>query len=216
MKAKFREPINALTHLIGAFLAVIGLIVLLIETIVVKNTSTSIISVIIFGISMILLYTASGIYHMVRGSDSLIYHLKKVDHSMIYVLIAGTYTPFCLLGLEGAWKWTFILLIWSFAIVGVMLSIFYIDMPRFIKTTLYIIMGWLAIFAIYPLYLSISLYGIIWLVLGGIVYTIGGVIYGLKKPNLSIRFGSHELFHICVMLGSCFHYWAILKYIILK
>lgn len=216
MNAIFREPINALTHLIGALLAIIGLIILLVMTIEVKNTPITILSIIIFGMSMILLYTASGIYHMVKGSDALIYHLKKVDHSMIYILIAGTYTPFCLLGLEGAWKWTFIMLIWTFAIAGVMISIFFIDMHRYIKTALYIIMGWLAIIAIYPLYLSLSFLGIFWLILGGIVYTIGGVVYGLKKPNISIRFGSHELFHICVMLGTSFHYWAILKYIILK
>jgi len=213
---KFREPVNALTHLIGAILAMVGLIYLLITTIKVNPTLSGIISIIIFGISMILLYSASGIYHMVRGSETLIHYLKKVDHAMIYILIAGTYTPFVLLGLEGAWMWTFISIIWAFAIIGIMLSIFYIDMPRFIKTTLYIIMGWVAIIAIYPLYLSISFYGIFWLFLGGVVYTVGGVIYGLKKPNFSLKFGSHELFHICVMLGTSFHYWAILKYIILK
>lgn len=216
MKKKLREPVNALTHLIGALLAIIGLVVLLIETIKNNPSLHSIIAIIIFGISMILLYAASGIYHMVVGSERLIHHLKKVDHSMIYILIAGTYTPFCILGLEGAWKWTLISIIWSFAIVGVMLSIFYIDMPRFIKTALYIIMGWLAIFAIYPLYLAISFSGVLWLILGGVVYTIGGIIYGMKKPNFSLRFGSHELFHICVMLGTSFHYWAILRYIILK
>ncbi len=216
MKSKLREPINALTHLVGAFLASIGLIVLLITTINENHSLTSILSITIFGISMVLLYTASGIYHMVNGSDKLIYHLKKVDHSMIYILIAGTYTPFCLLGLEGTWKWTLTTIIWSFAIVGVMISIFYINMPRFIKTTIYIMMGWLAIVAIYPLYLSISIKGVIWLILGGIVYTIGGIIYGIKKPNLSLKFGSHELFHICVMIGTCFHYWTIFKYIILK
>ncbi len=216
MQARFREPINALTHLIGAFLAIIGLIVLLICTIQGNKTPLSIISIIIFGLSMISLYTASGIYHMFNGSENIIYHLKKIDHSMIYVLIAGSYTPFCLLALQGTWKWTFITLIWSLAIVGIMLSVFYINMPRFIKTTLYIFMGWLAIIAIYPLYLSMTFLGILWLILGGVAYTIGGVIYALKKPNFSLRFGSHELFHMFVLLGSSFHYWAILKYIVLK
>lgn len=216
MKNKIREPINAITHLVGALLATIGLVVLLVITIKTNSTPKSIIAIIIFGISMILLYSASGIYHMVIGSDKLINHLKKLDHSMIFILIAGSYTPFCLLGLDGGWKWTFITLIWSFAIVGVMLTIFYINMPRFIKTTIYIFMGWLAIIAIYPLYLSLTFLGVLWLIIGGVSYTIGGVIYVLKKPNFSPMFGSHELFHIFVILGSSFHYWAILKYIILK
>lgn len=211
----FREPINAITHLMGALFAVIGLVILLIATIRINNTPTSIISIVIFGISMILLYSASGIYHMVIGSDKLIGFLQKVDHSMIFVLIAGTYTPFCLLGLEGVWKWTFITVIWCLAIVGVMLSIFYIKMPRFIKTTLYIFMGWIAIIAIYPLYISLSFMGVLWLLIGGISYTIGGVIYALKRPNFSLIFGSHEIFHIFVMMGTSFHYWSILKYIIL-
>lgn len=215
MKKIFREPINTITHLIGAILATCGLVVLLIYTLKNNNTFPSIISSIIFGISMILLYLASSIYHMVKGSERLIYYLKKVDHAMIYVLIAGTYTPFCLLGLDGVWKWTLISIIWSFAIVGVMLSIFYINMPRFIKTTIYIIMGWLALVAIYPLYLSLTFKGIFYLILGGIVYTIGGIIYLFKKPNLSIVFGFHELFHIFVLLGSALHFWAILKYLIL-
>ncbi len=216
MKNKIREPINAFTHLFGALLAVVGLIVLLTITIKTNSTPKSIIAIIIFGISMILLYSASGIYHLVIGSDKLIGVLKKVDHSMIFILIAGSYTPFCLLGLNGGWKWTFITLIWTIAIVGVLLTIFYINMPRFIKTTIYIFMGWLAIIAIYPLYLSLTFLGVLWLLIGGVSYTIGGIIYGLKKPNFSTIFGSHEIFHIFVMLGSSFHYWAILKFIILK
>jgi len=216
MNKIFREPINTITHLLGSILAVIGLIVLLVYTLNNNSSLSNIVSIIIFGISMILLYLASSIYHMVKGSEKLIKYLKKVDHSMIFILIAGTYTPFCLLGLNGAWRWTFISIIWALAFVGVMLSIFYINMPRFIKTTLYVIMGWISIIAIYPLYLSLSFKGIFFLILGGIVYTIGGVIYALKKPNLSLKFGSHELFHIFVLLGTFFHYWAILKYLIIQ
>ncbi len=216
MKNVFREPVNALTHLFGALLAIIGLFILLVITIKIKNTPVNILSIIIFGISMILLYLASGIYHMIKGSDKVIYYLQRVDHSMIFILIAGTYTPFCLLGLSGGWKWTFISVIWALAVVGIILTVFYPGMPRFIKTTLYIMMGWIAIIAIYPLYLALSLNGILFLIFGGIAYTLGGVIYGLKKPNLSYYFGHHELFHICVMLGTILHYWSVLKYIILK
>lgn len=212
---KIREPINALTHLWGAVLAIMGLVILLIITIKQSSTPTMILSIIIFGISMILLYLASGIYHMVTGSDRLIEILQKVDHAMIFVLIAGTYTPFCLVGLEGAWKWTLISIIWAFAIVGIMLTIFYNNMPRFIKTTIYIFMGWIAIIAIYPLYKALTIYGIIFLILGGVAYTVGGIIYGLKKPNFSLHFGSHELFHLFVMLGTFLHYWTVLKYIVL-
>lgn len=213
MKQYLREPVNALTHLTGAVLSLIGTLYLLIFTHT-SLSSVAIISVIIFGLSLIALYTTSGIYHLVIASDKVILKLKKLDHSMIFILIAGSYTPFCLLSLNGVWQWSILSIVWTLAIVGITLKIFWINMPRVLSTALYIGMGWIALFALKPLYISLSAGGFFYLVLGGIMYTIGGIIYGTKKPNFSANFGFHELFHIFVMLGSAFHYWAVLKYVL--
>lgn len=215
MRRYVREPINALTHLIGAGLSLIGTLFLLIlgerST---PFTITTIVSILIFGISLISLYTTSGIYHLVKTTDAILLRLKKLDHAMIFVLIAGSYTPFCMLSLSGVWKWSIIITVWSLALVGITLKIFWIDMPRWLSTFFYIGMGWIALFALKPLYTSLSFGGFLFLALGGIMYTIGGIIYGLKKPNISKEFGFHEIFHIFVMLGSACHYWAVFRYVL--
>jgi len=215
MRRYIREPINALTHLIGAGLSLVGTLFLL----TLGNSSsdftvTTIVSILVFGTSLILLYTASGIYHSVKTTDAILLRLKKLDHSMIFVLIAGSYTPFCMLSLTGTWKWSIIITVWSLALVGITLKIFWINMPRWLSTFFYIGMGWIALFALKPLYTSLSFGGFLFLALGGMMYTIGGIIYGLKKPNISKAFGFHELFHIFVMLGSACHYWAVFRYIL--
>ncbi|WP_069999558.1 PAQR family membrane homeostasis protein TrhA [Cellulosilyticum sp. I15G10I2] len=215
MKRYIREPINALTHLTGAALSLIGTFFLLVSY--KSNTSFSIaaiISILIFGTSLVLLYTTSGIYHLVKTTDTVLLRLKKLDHSMIFILIAGSYTPFCLLSLTGIWKWGIIVTVWTLALVGITLKICWITMPRWLSTFLYIGMGWIALFALKPLYHSLSFGGFFFLALGGIMYTVGGIIYGLKKPNISKAFGFHELFHIFVMLGSACHYWAVLRYVL--
>ena len=213
MKHYLREPINALTHLSGAFLSLIGTIILFNHT-TLPLSPVTLLSILIFGLSLILLYTTSGIYHLVYATDAILLKLKKLDHSMIFILIAGSYTPFCLLSLSGAWKWSIISIVWSLALIGIILKVFWIQMPRVLSTSLYIGMGWIALFALKPLYASLSAGGFFYLVLGGIMYTIGGIIYGTKKPNLSPEFGFHEIFHIFVMLGSFCHYWAVFKYIL--
>ena len=213
MKQYLREPVNALTHLFGAVLSLIGTIFLLNFTDISLST-TAIVSIIIFGMSLVALYTTSGIYHLVHTTDAILLKLKKLDHSMIFVLIAGSYTPFCMLSLTGAWKWSIIITVWSLAIIGIILKICWINMPRWLSTGFYIGMGWIALFALKPLYDSLSLGGFIYLLLGGLMYTIGGIIYGSKKPNISPNFGFHEIFHIFVMLGSACHYWAILRYVL--
>lgn len=215
MKGYVREPINAYTHLIGAGLSFIGTILLLTQGgSDLPLTTTAAVSSIIFGLSLILLYTSSGIYHLVQAKDSVLLKLKKLDHCMIFILIAGSYTPFCLVGLEGVWKWGIIITVWSLALVGITLKLCWIDMPRWLSTGFYIGMGWVALFALKPLYTALTTGAFFWLVAGGLMYTIGGVIYGIKKPNISTRFGFHELFHIFVMLGSTCHYWAVFKYVL--
>lgn len=212
MKTYVREPVNAFTHLIGAVLSLIGTIFLLIFD--GESTALTTTAIIIFGISLILLYATSGIYHLVQTNDSILLRLKKLDHSMIFILIAGSYTPFCLLSLTGAWRTGILSIVWGLALIGITLKVCWIDMPRWLSTGFYIGMGWIALFALKPLYASLSIGGFIWLVLGGIMYTIGGIMYALKKPNFSSKWGFHEVFHIFVMLGSACHYWAVFRYVL--
>ncbi|MDF2612486.1 MAG: hemolysin family protein [Clostridia bacterium] len=215
MKRYVREPINAFTHLIGAGLSLIGTLFLLtLQNDTVPFTATAIVSILIFGSSLILLYTTSGIYHLIKATDAVLLRFKKLDHSMIFILIAGSYTPFCLLSLTGVWKWSIIITVWTLALIGIILKICWINMPRWLSTFFYIGMGWIALFALKPLYTSLSFGGFLFLALGGIMYTIGGIIYGLKKPNISKEFGFHEIFHIFVMLGSSCHYWAVFRYVL--
>ena len=213
MKHYLREPVNALTHLFGSLLSIIGTIILLNYTESSLNPVATT-SILIFGMSLVLLYTTSGIYHLVHTTDAILAKLRKLDHSMIFILIAGSYTPFCMLSLTGVWRWSIITIVWSLAIIGIGLKMFWMNMPRWLSTGLYIGMGWIALFALKPLYDSLSLGGFLFLLLGGVMYTIGGVIYGLKKPSFSPEFGFHEIFHIFVLLGSFCHYWAIFKYVL--
>ena len=147
-------------------------------------------------------------------TDAILLKLRKLDHAMIFILIAGSYTPFCLLSLQGAWKWSIIIIVWSLALIGIILKIVWMNMPRWVSTGFYIGMGWIALFALKPLYDSLPIGGFFFLLLGGAMYTIGGIIYGTKKPNFSPNFGFHEIFHIFVMLGSLCHYWAVFKYVL--
>lgn len=215
MKQYVREPVNAFTHLFGALLSLIGtLFILNFSHVAHSLTTTATVCVLIFGISLILLYTTSGIYHLVKATDSVILRLKKLDHSMIFILIAGSYTPFAMLSLTGVWKWFIIITVWTLTVIGITCKMLWINMPRWLSTAFYIGMGWIALFALKPLYHALSLGGFLLLILGGIMYTIGGVIYGLKKPNISPNFGFHEIFHIFVMLGSLCHYLAVLYYVL--
>ena len=213
MKHYLREPVNALTHLFGALLSIIGTIILLNYSRL-PLTPVTIVSILIFGMSLVMLYTTSGIYHLVYTTDAILLKLRKLDHAMIFILIAGSYTPFCLLALDGIWKWSNIITVWSLAIFGILLKMLWMNMPRWLSTSFYIGMGWIALFALKPLYDSLSLGGFVFLLLGGVMYTIGGIIYATKKPNFSPNFGFHEIFHIFVLLGSFCHYWAIFKYVL--
>ncbi|OOB78983.1 MAG: hemolysin [Epulopiscium sp. Nuni2H_MBin003] len=215
MNTFVREPINCYTHLGGAILFILGTIVLFVVSLTNDTLNiTSCISILIFGLSLVALYTTSGIYHMLYVKDATLIILRKLDHAMIFILIAGSYTPFCLLSLTGAWKWGFISVIWILAIIGILLKIFWMNMPRILSTGMYVGMGWLAVIAINPLYKSLQIEAFMLLLIGGIIYTIGGVIYAMKKPNISKNIGFHELFHIFCLLGSGCHYYAVCKYII--
>ena len=211
----FREPVNGLTHFFGAVGALIGTIFLILNASSTPGANViTVIAVIVFGISMIFLYSASTIYHLTKAKASVILRLRKLDHSMIYVLIAGTYTPAILLALTGTLKWGFFIGVWAIALAGIIVKMFWIASPRWLNAGLYVAMGWSGMAAIVPLYNSIGGGGIVWLLAGGIAYTVGAVIYATKRPLLVKEFGFHEIFHIFVIIGSICHYVMVMKYII--
>lgn len=213
MFSKFRDPVSSLTHIFGALFSVIGLIILLSSPSSQGNT-LNITCLSIFGISLILLYTASSVYHTVISSQKVINVLRRIDHSMIYVLIAGSYTPLCLIGLKGKLGITILITIWSLTIFGIIFKNLWFNAPRWLSTALYIIMGWLVIIAIYPLSKVISFTEMMWLFSGGIMYTVGGLIYATKWPKITTKyFGFHEIFHVFILLGSFCHFMLMLNLI---
>ncbi|CAM2852304.1 hemolysin III family protein [Hathewaya histolytica] len=215
MNSPIREPINGITHLIGAILSFVALIAMIIKTSIYNPEPLGITAVIIFGISMILLYSASATYHMVVASEKVIKFLRRLDHSMIFILIAGSYTPFCLIALRGFTGWILFSIIMFIALCGIVFKMIWFKCPRWLCTSIYICMGWIAALVIYPLYTKISGKGIFWLVCGGILYTVGGLIYGTKPNFLKLKYlGFHEIFHIFIMLGTLSHFLCVFKYVI--
>lgn len=215
MFSKFRDPVSGLTHLFGVLASIVGLIVLVNISLQLRNIRYLVASI-VFGTSLILLYSASSIYHLTYASQKVIKVLRRIDHSMIYVLIAGSYTPICLISLRGKVGYSIFAIIWVLAILGIFIKNFWFSAPRWLSTSFYIAMGWLVVVAFYPLSKVMPLLGVMWLFTGGVLYTVGGIIYALKIPKMSNKyFGFHEIFHVFVMLGSLSHYWFVLKYIIL-
>lgn len=216
MMTKFREPVSGLTHLFGALVSLLGMILLIrYETTIPNATPLSYIAITMFGLSLILLYTASTVYHLIKSSDKVIRILRKLDHSMIYILIAGTYTPICLISLQGPLRWGMFIGIWVFALMGITFKMVWFNAPRWLSTLFYVLLGWLAVFIISPLSRSMQMGGLIYLFLGGVFYTVGAVIYATKWPKIKSKiFGFHEIFHLFVLAGSFCHYFMVLKYVL--
>jgi hemolysin III len=209
-KKGLKDPFSAMSHLLGIVLSVIGTVVLLQQS----HDLTDQIGVGIFGASLICLYAASTIYHALDISDKVNLILRKIDHAMIYVLIAGTYTPMCLIALKGAWGTALLITIWIIAAAGIALTLLWFDAPRWLMTTIYVLMGWLCVIATIPLKQSVGMAGLAWLLAGGLLYTIGAVIYATKRPNITFGMvGFHEIFHVFVLGGSLCHYLMMLKYL---
>ncbi len=212
-KKRLREPVNGLTHLAGGLLASVGLVVLL-ATATSAGRTDQLVAFGIFGFSLISLYTASALYHLLPLSPPGIARLRRVDHISIFLLIAGTYTPFCLLALDGGWRVGLLSLIWGLALCGILLKLLWMDAPRWLSVTLYLGMGWVAVIAAPALFRALPTGGTVWVLGGGLVYSAGALIYGLKRPNpVPGVFGFHELWHVFVVAGSACHYWAVLWYI---
>ena len=210
-----REPISSITHLIAGGLSVVALVLLISKQLILGNVNEMLfISSIIFGVSLILLYFTSGIYHAISATkEKTVKMMKKLDHSIIYILIAGSYSPFCLYVLPKKVGIPVFTILWIIALVGITLKILWINMPRVLSTALYIGMGWVALFVIKDLYANLVPQAFFLLVLGGVLYTIGGVIYAIKKPNFK-NWNFHDIFHIFTMLGSLSHFLLVFIYLI--
>lgn len=203
-----KDPGSATTHFIGILLVIISAMPLLYRAIQGEHP-VYILSLSIFACSMLLLYSASTIYHTFNLSEKTNRILKKMDHIMIYVLIAGSYTPVCLITLQGAGGTSLFLLVWGIALLGIVQCIFFIDCPKWVSALLYIAMGWICLFSFDDIVSLLNREAFFWLLLGGILYTIGGVIYACKLPvfnRLHKNFGSHEIFHCFVLAGSMCHF----------
>jgi hemolysin III len=204
---RFREPISGLTHLAGATLGFVGTIFLLIFS---WGDWLTTVAVTIYGISLILMFSASASYHLVKAQPKTLLRLRKFDHAAIYVVIAGSYTPICLLAFKGFWSWGFLSVIWILAVLGVIVKLFIIKAPRWTTAGVYLVMGWLSIFAVNEMIRALSPLALGGLVIGGLFYSFGAVIYILKKPDFFPNiFGFHELWHIFVLLGALSHFVVI-------
>lgn len=212
-RLKGTDLVSGGTHLIAAVFSIFAIYFLTVTA----NQYDSLVKLLsfeIFGVSMLLLYTASTVYHLFSISKTVAIHLKRLDHMMIYIFIAGSCTPICLLAVGGTLGTAILTGVWVCALLGCLQKIFWIHAPRWISTSLYVLMGWAFAFVTVPLIRRLSFEGFIWLLCGGLSYTLGALIYGLKRPNLSPRwFGFHELFHLFVMLGTFCHFWTILRYL---
>lgn len=208
-----RERMSSLTHFWGAIGAGVLTVVFVIVGLVKHSSAVAFVSAIVFGVSMILLYTASTVYHYVKGKPEVVRRLRKLDHSMIYVLIAGSYTPFSLTYLPGKEGIVFLAFIWGIALAGIVMKLFWVNAPNWLSALLYLAMGW-AIVLKRQIFAIMGTGCFALLLLGGLSYTVGALIYALKKPNWFKEFGFHEIFHLFIMLGSAFHAAAVIVFIL--
>ena len=215
-KKHIKEPGSAITHFIGMLMAIFAAVPLLIKA-AHEPSRIYIISLAIYAASLILLYAASTTYHTFDISQKVNTVLKKIDHMMISVLIAGSYTPVCLIVLNGKVGTTLCILVWAVAIAGILIKAFWVYCPKWVSSVLYIGMGWTCVLAFTQILNNMSPAAFGWLLAGGIIYTVGGVIYALKLPIFNSRhknFGSHEIFHLFVMGGSACHFVVMYAFLL--
>lgn len=216
MTITIREPGSAITHFIGMMLAIFASIPLLIKASL-FSTRTGLIAMAVFITSMILLYAASTLYHSVNFSGKKLKLFKKLDHMMIFVLIAGSYTPVCLLVLEPRDGYRLLVTVWAAAALGMLFKLFWVTCPKYISSIIYVAMGWACLSVFGELLHTLSPAAFLWLLLGGLLYTAGSVIYALKLPRFNARhknFGTHEIFHLFVMGGSICHFICMYRYVL--
>lgn len=215
MNIQIKDPWSALTHFIGMLLALFATAPLLVKA-ALSGEMMHVYAMAVFMLSMILLYAASATYHAFGVGDKLYIVLKKVDHMMIPVLIAGTYTPICLITLKDGIGPLLFATVWGMAIISILIKAFWVTCPKWVSSVLYIGMGWLCIMGMGSIIQGLSRPAFLWLLIGGILYTVGGIIYALKLPIFNAKhksFGSHEIFHLFVMAGSLCHYIVMFGYV---
>lgn len=207
-----KDPASSYTHLLGVVLSVAGLVTLVVAS---HGDPWRVAAFSIYGASLVLLYSASTVYHWLhlpaRGEDVL----KRLDHVAIFVLIAGTYTPVCLVTLRGGWGWSVFGVVWALALAGTVLKLAAPHLPRWTSTGLYVGMGWIAVVAVVPLVRSLPAAGLMWLAAGGVLYTLGAVVYAVERPNpVAGVFEAHDVFHVFVLAASVAHFVFMTRYVL--
>ncbi len=211
MLTRMREPVNGLTHLGAAAAAGAGLVLLLYLG---RGDPFRELSLFIYGASLVLMFTASATYHLVQTGPRLGVLLRKLDHSSIYLLIAGTYTPICLRFFDGFFQWGIPAVVWSMALVGIVVKLFVIRAPRWATVSIYLVMGWLSLMAAPEMLQVMPLGAVAWLVAGGVLFTLGAVVDATQRPDwFPGLFGFHELWHVFVILGCASHYIVIAAFV---
>lgn len=214
--SRLREPASSITHFIAMVLAIAGLVPVILKALTNLNT-VGVLAVVIFMCSMILLYASSATYHGINLGGKVLEYFKKLDHMMIFVLIAGTYTPVCLLVLNGFVGTCLLVAIWALAAIGIGIKAFWINCPKWFSSVIYIGMGWTCLFCFGPILAALETSAFIWLFIGGVIYTLGGVVYSLKIPGFDEKhknFNTHDIFHLFVMGGSLCHFVFIYFFVI--
>jgi len=201
-----RDKWSFRTHLFGALLGIVATITLVLTHL------DSFLPYLVFGLSVIALYSCSALYHYVMGPAELIVKLRKLDHTMIFVLIAGTYTPIITLSFPPTKAMIYMIIMWGITLLGLVMKLLWLHAPRWLYTFLYVAMGWAAVGEI-PTFFRISPPLAFWIIAGGLSYTLGAVFYALKKPNPTAEFGFHEIFHVLIIGGTACHYVAIANYL---
>ena len=205
------EPFSSYSHLFGVALSIVALVVLVGES---RDDAWRLVGFSIYGASLVLLYLASTVLHWALVPLATRKWLNRIDHVAIFVLIAGSYTPICLVTLRGGWGWTMLGLVWSAALAGTILKLGFPTLPRWISAAIYLAMGWVAMVAVVPMVRAVPMGGLLWLLAGGLLYTAGAVIYATRRPNPFPRvFGFHEIFHLFVLGGSAAHFVFMLRYV---
>jgi hemolysin III len=211
-RLKLREPFSGLSHLSGVPLGIAALVVLVSLA---RGKPWHISGFAIYGATLILLYLASALYHLLPVSERHIQRLRMFDHIGIYLLIAGTYTPICLVPLRGGWGWSLFGVVWGLALFGIIMEVAWRSAPYWLGLVIYMVMGWLAVVALRPLMHAMPAAALGWLVAGGIVYSIGAIIFATERPRLWPGvFGAHELWHLFVLGGSACHFVLMLRFVV--